>query len=348
MIGLALDNPLWLIGLPLVALPFLAPLLAPVGHPHRGMAPLDAASRVVSILLPVLAALAIALLLLGLAGLNRTDQRILKDGRGAQLMLLIDRSSSMDNSFAGRRPDGAPDGAEESKATAARRLLSDFVDRRPHDRLGVAMFSTSPMLAVPLTDHRPIVKAAIATMAQPGLAQTNVGRGLALAIGAFDGASIEASRAVILVSDGAGVISREVQAELRDLVGREPVNLYWLFLRTEGAKGIFEVPKSGERDTPQARPERHLHLFLQSLGVPYRAFEADNRQAVEAAIGEIDTLEARPILYEERVPRRDLSRFAYAGAALAILLLVLAKLGERERLAAARMLPPMRTAGPGR
>nr|WP_176222970.1 VWA domain-containing protein [Aurantimonas sp. 22II-16-19i] len=342
--ALALDSPLWLLGLPLAALPFFAPLLAPVGHPHRALAPLDGASRAVSILLPVLAALAIALLLLGLAGLNRTDHRILKEGRGAQLMLLIDRSSSMDNSFAGRRPDGA----EESKATAARRLLSDFVDRRPHDRLGVAMFSTSPMLAVPLTDHRPIVKAAIATMAEPGLAQTNVGRGLALAIGAFDGASTAASRAVILVSDGAGVISREVQAELRDLVGREPVNLYWLFLRTEGAKGIFEVPKSGERDTPQARPERHLHLFLQSLGVPYRAFEADNPEAVEAAIGEIDTLEARPILYEERVPRRDLGRFAYAGAALAILLLVLAKLGERERLASARMLAPMRPTGQGR
>lgn len=75
--------------------------------------------------------------------------------------------------------------------------------------------------------------------------------------------------------------------------------------------------------------------------MPYRAFEADNRQAVEAAIGEIDNLEARPILYEERVPRRDLSHFAYAGAALAILLLVLAKLGERELLASARMLPPM-------
>ncbi|WAP69162.1 VWA domain-containing protein [Jiella pelagia] len=340
MIALAFDNPLWLLGLPLAALPFAAPVLAPLGHPRRALAPLDTASKVVSILLPLLGAVAVTLLLLSLAGLHRTDQTITREGRGAQLMLLIDRSSSMDNSFAGRRPDGA----EESKAMAARRLLSDFVDRRPHDRLGVAMFSTSPMLAVPLTDHRTIVKAAIATMGEHGLAQTNVGRGLALAIGAFDGATAKASRAVVLVSDGAGVISRDVQANLRDLVGREPVNLYWLFLRTEGAKSIFEVPKSGERDTPQARPERHLHLFLQSLGVPYRAFEAENSEAVEAAIDEIDTLEARPILYEERVPRRDLSRLLHAGTALSILLLVLAKLAQRDRLSSARMLAPIRPA----
>ena len=169
--------------------------------------------------------------------------------------------------------------------------------------MGAVAFIMAETLNVPYIE---IVKAAIATMQYPGLAQTNVGRGLALAAGAFGADTAAASRAILLVSDGAGVISREVQAQLRDAIARRPVDLYWLFLRTEGAKGIFDLPASGERDTPQTRPERHLHLFLQTLGVPYRAFEADGPDAVREAIAEIDRLEARPIAYWEEVPRLDL------------------------------------------
>ena len=37
-----------------------------------------------------------------------------------------------------------------------------------------------------------------------------------------------------------------------------------------------EAPADPREDTPQRMPERHLHRFFESLGVPYRAFEADS------------------------------------------------------------------------
>lgn len=46
--------------------------------------------------------------------------------------------------------------------------------------------------------------------------------------------------------------------------------LYWLFLRTAGSLGIYELPEAGS-DTPQTAPERHLDLFFNSPGVSYRA-----------------------------------------------------------------------------
>jgi mxaC protein len=134
-----------------------------------------------------------------------------------------------------------------------------------------------------------------------------------------------ASRAILLVSDGAAVIDRKVQEKIRAAFAKRPINLYWLFLRTEGAKGISDVPAPDELDTPQALPERHLDKFFKSLKIPYRAFEAENPEAVADAIAEIGRLEKKPITYFERVPQKDLAHLAYGTALAAVLLLLAAK-----------------------
>jgi mxaC protein len=239
-------------------------------------------------------------------------------------VLLIDRSGSMDNTFAGQ----APEGGEESKSAAARRLLKDFVLGREHDLVGVAAFSTSPMHILPLTDQKDAVLAAVDAMDRPGLAYTNVGRGLALALDMQEADTSLAARVIVLVSDGAAVIDRKVQEKLRAAFAKRRVNLYWLYLRTEGAPGILDVPKPGEEDTPQALPERHLNIFFKSLGIPYKAFEAENPEAVAAAVAEIGKLERSPITYYERVPQQSLAWLAYAIAAAAIVLLLVSKLAE--------------------
>jgi mxaC protein len=137
-----------------------------------------------------------------------------------------------------------------------------------------------------------------------------------------------APRAIVLVSDGAAVIDRRVQEKLRADFAKRPVNLYWLYLRTVGSPGLFDQPAPDVPDTPFALPERHLNKFFESLKIPYRAFEAENPQAVADAIAEIDKLERNPIRYSERIPAVDLSWLAYAAAAVALLLLLLAKLAE--------------------
>jgi mxaC protein len=75
-------------------------------------------------------------------------------------------------------------------------------------------------------------------------------------------------------------------------------------------------------------PERFLNLYFQTLGVPYRAFQAENPGQVADAIGEIDKLERYPMIYVERIPRRDLTGLAYAMAGFFILVLVAGKLLE--------------------
>jgi mxaC protein len=320
----ALASPwvVWL--LPFALLPLLAGVQVSQSYPSLDDLEPDPLSFAIDWGLRLVGVVAVTSLILGLGGLHRVGQTIDRLGEGAHIVLLIDRSSSMDNTFAGT----APTGGEESKSAAARHLLRDFVLRREHDSFGVVAFSTSPMHVLPLTEHKEAVLAAIDAISRPGLAFTNVGKGLAMALDTHEADPTPATRAILFVSDGAAVIEHRVQEKLRAAFQRRPINLYWLFLRTEGTPGIFDSPPSPEDDTPQAMPERHLHKFFESLKVPYHAFEAENPQALAEAIAEIGTLERSPITYLERVPQLDLSVWAYALAALCLALLVIAKLAE--------------------
>ncbi|MGU3538799.1 vWA domain-containing protein [Methylobacterium sp. A54F] len=321
---LGVESAAWLWLLPLALLPLLAAPRRRAAISSAAAAPADALSRAVAALLAAAGILAIAGLVLGLAGPYRVGETVTRIGIGARISLLIDRSGSMNETFAGRQPSGA----EESKAAAARRLLGAFVGDRAHDQFAVTAFSTAPMLVLPMTDRHEAVRAAIAAIDRPGLDYTNVARGLGMALAQFPADAPGISRVLLLVSDGAAVIDPRVQAQLRAAFARIRPNLYWLFLRTEGSPAIGDRPQ-GE-DTPQAAPERHLDLFFRSLGTPYRAFEAEGPEAVAGAIRQIEALERDPIPYAEQRPRRDLAGLAYGAAALGLALLVLAKLAETD------------------
>ncbi len=319
---LSVDHPLVLWLLPLALLPLLASAQRRNPVAALDAAPADGLSRWIGGVLRAAGLLAIAGLVLALAGPSRQGETITRTGIGAQVSILIDRSGSMNETFAGRQPSGA----EESKAAASRRLLADFVGSRAHDLFAVTAFSTAPMLVVPMTDRHAAVRAAIAAIDRPGLDYTNIARGLAMGLAQFGAASPTTSRALLLVSDGAAVIDPRVQETLRAAFTRLRPNLYWLFLRTKGSPSISDKPV-GE-DTPQAAPERHLDLFFKSLRTPYRAFEAEGAQAVADAIAQIERLERDPIPYTEQRPRRDLSGLAFGASLFGLLLLVAGKLAE--------------------
>lgn len=325
--GLAVDRPyaLWLAVL--AVLPFIVQPRRTSAWPWLGTVSPDRLSASVDLIVRILGCVALLALSLGIAGIYRPGGSVKKIGQGAHLVLLIDRSSSMDHSFAGRTPDGN----EESKAAAAKRLLKGFAARRPQDRIGVAAFSTMPLMVLPMTDSPAAIEAAIGAIDQPGLTYTDIGRGLAMAFSMFEeDYDPLASRAVVLVSDGAALIDLRVQDALRAALVERPLSLYWLFLRSVGTPGIHDEPETPSRDTPQAMPERHLNIFFQTLGIPYRSFEAEDAESVARAIEEIDRQEQAPLLYTQQVPRRDLAGYAYGVSALALLMVLLSIMAERK------------------
>lgn len=312
---------------PLAILPFLVSPRSITIWPWLGAVPRDRMSELMDLLLKILGSLAILGIVFGVAGVYRVGGTVTKVGTGAHIVLLIDYSSSMSDGFAGTRTDGE----EESKATAAKRLLQGFVKHRPNDHIGVVAFSTMPLQVLPLSNSPESVEAAISAIDRTELTYTDIGRGLAMAFSMFDKEHDPlTSKAVILVSDGAGVIDRQVQDKLRTALEARPVNIYWLFLRTAGHLGIYDDPPPSVRDTPQSMPERHLDLFFKSLDVPYQAFEAESVEEVAQALEELDALEQSPLVYTEEIPRSDLAVIAYSVSLISTLLLLLSLLIERQ------------------
>jgi mxaC protein len=307
MTDLAFETPWALSGLLLIFLPLLRSHMQATTYPWLDIMPFDPLSQFVDSLIRALAMAAFVALFLGLSGLHRKEQQVERIGHGAHIVMLLDRSNSMDHSFAGK----APSGNDISKADAARYLLTQFVDHRPHDLIGIAEYSTSPLFVMPLTENKQAIHAAIDATAAPALAYTNISKGLSMALSFFDHQPVNGSRILLLVSDGAAVIDPDSEAALRVLFKQQQVRLYWLFLRTDNSPGILVQPDDPRDDNAQAMPELYLHRFFSSLNIPYHAYEAENPDAMQKAINDINSLEQMPLHYLQAIPKQDLSGLCY-------------------------------------
>jgi mxaC protein len=130
------------------------------------------------------------------------------------------------------------------------------------------------------------------------------------------------------VSDGAAVIDSESEKKIRRWVKQQNIRLYWIFMRSQNAPGLYEKPEDSRGDNAQAMPERYLHLFFSSLNIPYKAYQAENPDAVKKAINDISQLENMPLHYVEKIPKQDLSELCYLLASIFISLLLGCKLYE--------------------
>ncbi|MEO5734816.1 MAG: vWA domain-containing protein [Rubrivivax sp.] len=344
---MSFDAPLWLWLLPLALLPLRSAPGPALASTAFSTLPRDRLSGLLLAGLRAAAVLALAALVVGIAGPYRPEVPVERVGSGAEIVLVLDRSRSMDQSFAGARPAAAVTGtgpealayystlraaeAQQSKGSVARELLSAFARQRPADRFGMVVFSTLPMKVLDFTQKPEVIQAAInAGNIGRGLSETNIGLALQEALGIFEGRPYSGSRIVLLVSDGGDKLDDEAKRRIHELTQRLRVSLYWIYIRSPRSPGLLQSPTAADGD---AAPEVQLHRTFESLAVPYRAYEADTSEALQRAIADVDRLENLPIHYTETLPRRDLSGAAYATALVSVLLLLTANLLELRRWA---------------
>jgi len=328
-----LTSPWFLALLPVVLLPWLLPRSQAMTYPWLALIPKDPLSGASDIALRVCASLGLALLVLAAAGPFRPAQQVERVGEGAQIVLLLDRSRSMDEPFGGQ-PYGNPlvTRGYDSKGRVARRLLESFVTSRRHDMYGMVLFSTRPIVSLPLTDQPALVQAAIeAGNVGQGLAETEVGAGLLAALDFFAGRPYTGSRLIMLISDGGARLDLGTQTRVRNLLKKNQVALYWLYIRSRNSPGIGASALGADEATA---PARALHEYFSSLETPYRAYDAENPDALARAIADVDRLQSLPIVYHETIPRRSLTRYCFAGGLVFTALLLLAQLLEVRRWSA--------------
>ena len=321
--NLEFAQPHWLWLLPLALLPWLRRSGREQLHPWLVLVPRDGLSSFADWAIRMLGSLLIVTTLLAIAGLQRKEQPVERISRGAEIVVLLDRSRSMDQSLARNASHSWEGGGRDPKAQVARRLLGEFVAARPDDRFAVALFSLKPLVVSDFTQQHDIVMAAIeASGAGRGLSDTDIGSALEASLRLFSDRPYIGPRVVLLVSDGGAHLTPQVRTTLANLIRRERVSIYWIYLRSFGSRGLMANAELGD-DQAESVPEHFLHKFFQSTGMFYRAYEAESPDAMAQAIEDIGRLENRPLRYQEVQPIEPLDG-PLLGFALAMGLLLLA------------------------
>ncbi|HSI24098.1 MAG TPA: vWA domain-containing protein [Methylotenera sp.] len=314
---MAFSHPWFLWLLPLALLPLVFQRAHSKNYSWLEMLPADPLSDLVGLILKALAVLTLLFIVLGLSAPHTNQQEIERIGIGAQIALVLDRSASMDDPFSGIGSNSVP----ETKSAAAARLITQFVQSRQNDLLGMITFSNSAMYVLPLTENKETVVAAVRATAGNALFQTNIGSGLTSGAGLFEKVPDSGSRAVILLSDGAGRIGSDAQQKIRDWYDRMHISLYWIVLRQPGGLSIFD--KTYKPDPDKALPaEIELYEFFKTMKTPFNAYEAEDPKTLQTAIEDINRKEKKPIKYLEKIPGKDLSNLCFILAACMITLLL--------------------------
>lgn len=237
-------------------------------------------------LLPLLRILALGSLIFALARPQKTLKEEDIKAEGIDIFLVMDLSSSM------LSRDFDPDRLEVSKQVAA-----NFVDKRPHDRIGLTVFSGEAFTQCPLTtDHR-IVKEFLSTLQCGFLADgTAIGMGLSSAVNRIKDSKSE-SKVVILLTDGvnnSGYIQPMTAAEIAKEFA---VKVYTIGV---GSTGMARSPVRKRRDgtfefdfTRVEIDEALLRQIAEQTGGNY--FRATNETELGRIYDYIDKLEKTEI-----------------------------------------------------
>ena len=323
--------PWFLFLFPLALAPFFLKQPSPHTYSWSQMIPIDWTSKIIGFLLKLLGSIIIVLLILALSQPFSNQRTIEKIGEGAQIGLVLDRSASMDEPFATHE---SSEKAGETKSAAASRLIIDFFNSRTNDMVGVVTFSNSAMFVLPLTENKDAIKAAVNATAGNALFQTNIGAGLTSSAALFNEVADSGSRAIILLSDGAGRIDSNTQQKIRDWFDRFQIGLYWIVLRQPDGISIFDENYVNDqmlqykRDDDPLPPALELYEYFKTFRSPFQAFEAEDPKSLEKAISEINLKEKKPIVYNEIIPGKNYSLISLITAFIMSLVLLTLKFLE--------------------
>lgn len=320
LFGLEWFHPGWLVLLPLMLLPWFNHNLEKTVA-WVELVPVDPLSRFIDIGLKLLASAVIASLVLALAGPSLPEQKVERVGEGAEIVLLLDRSRSMDDPFAVTGQAALVSvGGDNSKRSVARDYLAEFVRNRPDDRFGFVFFSTKSVNLLPLSYNRDTVLATInANALGKGLSDTNMADALLSSAQMFEGQPYRGSRIVLLVSDGGQLLSDEEKAQITALYREMNLSIYWIYLKSQQGMTLED---EGELNLLWLdSPERKLHEYFKGIGVPYRAFEAGSLETFAEAMAEIDRQQYQTLIVEETLPHEPKADLLLWIALLAMLLL---------------------------
>ena len=296
----------WLLSL-LLLLPVLAawPVLArrwsrPAGLRYADVRLASHASRSWRITLrPALQGLrilALALIILAVARPQTGQAREIVKGEGVDIALALDISGSM----------ASLDFEPDNRLEAAKRVIGDFVQKRPYDQIGLVVFASNAFSqSPPTTDHNVLLRLLDRTELATDLGiddGTAIGMGLANA-GNMLKDSDARSKVIILLTDGvnnAGEIDPLTAAQAAGALG---IRVYTIGMGRPGQVPVPVVDLFGREQIVYQESELDeatLQQIAETTGGQY--FRAEGTKGLKQIYEEIDNLE-KSLVEVERFTR---------------------------------------------
>ena len=263
--------------------------------------------------------LALALLICALARPQRGYSWEESLTEGIDIQIVLDISGSM----------GAEDFQPQNRLEVAKRVVDEFIDLRPADRLGLTVFSGAAMTRSPLTTDQQMLHFLVDAVDLNTLPDgTAMGLALASAAARLKDSTAE-SKVIVLVTDGvnnAGAIDPASAAAIAQGLG---IKVYTVGVGTAGRVPVplqMQDPRTGRRELRRVMMDVEVDDKL--LGdiaarTGGRFFKAGDERALREVFVEIDQLEKTPIATKTYVRYEEVFQ-PLAWAALALLLLPLA------------------------
>lgn len=236
----------------------------------------------------VLRLLALSALIVALARpRNVAVSKKTKTNRGIDIVMAIDVSASM------LAKDLKPNRLE-----ALKRVATDFVNRRPNDRIGIVVYAGESFTQTPITSDKSIVKRTISEIKWGQLeGGTAIGMGLGSAVNRLKESKAK-SKVIILLTDGvnnAGFVDPKTATELAK--GND-IKVYTIGIGTNGMAPFpwARDPRTGKLSfkNQQVEIDEDLlkHIAKETEG---KYFRATDNSKLKAIYDEIDKLEKTKI-----------------------------------------------------
>lgn len=254
------------------------------------------------------------LLLAALARPHQLGEVVEMPVSGRDLLLAVDLSPSMeieDMKLGGRSVD---------RLVVSKKVISEFIDRRAGDRLGLVLFGDEAYLQAPLTYDRATVKQLLLE-SQIGLAgpRTAIGDAIGLAVKRLQNQP-DSSRVIVLLTDGSNNSGELDPIKAAELAAQNKVRIYPIGL------GATSMPVASLFGTRMVNPSEDMdeealrHIAKVTGGRYFRATDSQELFRIYQLLDELEPTEQDPQIFR---PEQSLFYWPLALALLLSMYLVL-------------------------
>lgn len=224
--------------------------------------------------------LSLSCIIIALARPQTGTEQQTTSGEGIDIIFCLDISGSM------LAQDFSP-----NRMDAAKQVASDFIDRRPTDRMGLVIFAGESFTMCPLTTDHAVLKSQLFNV-QSGLLEdgTAIGSGLATGVERLR-SSTSKSKVIILLTDGENNGGSIDPNTAKEIAKSFKVRVYTVGMGTEGFAPVPVQTSAGvimQREKVSIDEKLLTQIANETGGKYFRATDNDNLSAIYK---EIDRLE---------------------------------------------------------